>query len=129
MARDFSRTDRIADVIQKELAQIIQQEVKDPRVGMITIAEVKVSKDLAYAKIYVSVMLEEQATETVATLNKAAGFLRGLLAKRIQIRVMPSLLFVYDDTTIKANRLSKLIDDACAQDKRSLQDDNKKKSE
>ncbi|MBN9288119.1 MAG: ribosome-binding factor A [Gammaproteobacteria bacterium 39-13] len=127
MARDFSRTDRIADVIQKELAQIIQQEMKDPRVGMLTIAEVKVSKDLAYAKIYVSVMLEEHATETVATLNKAAGFLRGLLAKRIQIRVMPSLSFVYDDTTIKANRLSKLIDDACAGDKRS--DDSEKKSE
>lgn len=124
MARDYSRTDRIADVIQKELAQIIQQEMKDPRVGMITINEVKVSKDLAYAKIFVSVMLEEHATESVATLNKAAGYLRGILAKRMTIRVMPALMFVYDDTTIKANRLSKLIDDACAKEP-SLNKDKK----
>jgi ribosome-binding factor A len=119
MARDFSRTDRIADVIQKELAQIIQKEMKDPRVGLVTIAGVKVSKDLAYAKIFVSVMNEEHADETIKTLNKAAGFFRALLAKRIQIRVMPNLSFVYDDTTIKANRLSKLIDDAVAKDKSS----------
>jgi ribosome-binding factor A len=113
MARDFSRTDRIADVIHKELSQIIQQNMKDPRVGMITIASVKVSKDLAHAKVYVSVIFEERAKETVETLNKASGFLRGLLAKKIQVRVMPALNFIYDDTTIKANRLFKLIDDAC----------------
>jgi ribosome-binding factor A len=122
MARDYSRLDRVADVIQRELAQIIQQEMKDPRVGMITIADVKVSKDLAYAKIYVSVMMEEHAKESIAALNKAAGFLRGLLAKRMTIRVMPSLSFVYDDTTIKANRLSKLIDDACANEPSNKKD-------
>ncbi|MBS0288033.1 MAG: 30S ribosome-binding factor RbfA [Proteobacteria bacterium] len=124
MARDYQRTDRIADVIQKEIATIIQQEMKDPRVGMLTILEVKVSKDLSFAKIYVSVMQEEHAQETLATLNKAAGFLRAQLAKRIQIRVMPQLTFVYDDTTIKANRLSKIIDDARAKDKSSHDDEN-----
>ncbi|MGD9592986.1 MAG: 30S ribosome-binding factor RbfA, partial [Candidatus Berkiella sp.] len=61
MARDFNRTDRIADVIQKEIATIIQQEMKDPRVSLLTILGVKVSKDLNYAKIYVSVMQEEHA--------------------------------------------------------------------
>ncbi len=124
MARDFSRTDRIADVIQKELAQIIQKEMKDPRVGLLTILEVKVSKDLAYAKVFVSVMMEEQAAQTIETLNKAASFFRATLAKRIQIRVMPQLTFVYDDTTIKANRLSKIIDDARAKDKLSEQDED-----
>lgn len=119
MARDFSRTDRIADVIQRDLAQIIHQEMRDPRVGLITLAEVKVSKDLAYAKVYVSVMLEAQAKETLEILNKAAGFLRAALAKRLKIRTVPALSFVYDDTTIKANRLSKIIDAACLQDKKT----------
>lgn len=122
MAREFGRTDRVAQAIHKELAQIIQQQMKDPRVGIITVAGVKVSKDFAHAKVYVSVMSEEHAKETINTLNKAAGFLRATLAKRIKIRVMPSLSFVYDDTTIKANRLSKLIDDACGQDKQPPED-------
>lgn len=123
MARDFNRTDRIADVIQKEIATIILQEMKDPRVGLLTILSVKVSKDLNYAKIYVSVMQEEHAKETLDALNKASGFLRAQLAKRIQIRVMPNLTFLYDDTTIKANRLSKLIDEARAKDKQSQDED------
>ncbi len=121
MARDFNRTDRIADVIQKEIATIILQEMKDPRVGLLTILSVKVSKDLNYAKIYV--MQEEHAKETLDALNKASGFLRAQLAKRIQIRVMPNLTFLYDDTTIKANRLSKLIDEARAKDKQSQDED------
>lgn len=122
MARDFSRTDRIGDVMQRELSSIIQQELKDPRVSMVTIAEVKVSKDLAYAKVYVSVMMEEKAKETLEGLNKAAGFLRAELAKRMSIRIIPKLSFVYDDTTIKANRISRLIDDAVSSDKKDNDD-------
>lgn len=118
MARDFNRTDRIGDVMQRELSVIIRQELKDPRVSMITIAEVKVSKDLAHAKVFVSVMMEEKAEETLEGLNKAAGFLRAQLAKRMSLRVIPQLLFVYDDTTIKANRISKLIDNAVSSDKK-----------
>lgn len=118
MARDFNRTDRIADVMQRELSVIIQQELKDPRVGMITIADVRVSKDLAYAKVFVSVMMEDKAEETLEGLNKAAGFLRAQIAKRMSIRVIPQLSFVYDDTTIKANRISRLIDNAVASDKK-----------
>lgn len=118
MPRDFKRTDRIADAIQREIAQIIQQEIKDPRLGMVTLSEVKVSKDLAYAKIFVNVLPDELAVESVKTLNNAAGFMRGLLSKRINTRIVPALSFVYDDTTLKANRLSKLIDDACASDKK-----------
>jgi len=118
MARDFSRTDRIGDVMQRELSVIIMQELKDPRVSMITIAEVRVSKDLAHAKVFVSVMMEEKAEETLEGLNKAAGFLRAQLAKRMSLRVIPQLLFVYDDTTIKANRISRMIDNAVASDKK-----------
>jgi ribosome-binding factor A len=122
MARDFNRTDRIGDVMMRELSVIIQQELKDPRVGMITIAEVRVSKDLAYAKVFVSVMMEEKSAETLEGLNKAAGFLRAQLAKRMSIRVIPQLRFVYDDTTIKANRISRMIDDAVASDKKDHDD-------
>ncbi len=118
MARDFNRTDRIGDVMQRELSVIIRQELKDPRVSMITIAEVRVSKDLAHAKVFVSVMMEEKAEETLEGLNKAAGFLRAQLAKRMSLRVIPQLLFVYDDTTIKANRISRLIDNAVSSDKK-----------
>lgn len=122
MPRDFKRTDRIADTIQRELAQIIQQEIKDPRLGMVTIALVKVSKDLAYAKVYVNVLPDELAVESVKTLNNAAGFMRSLLAKRMSIRIIPALTFVYDDTTLQAEKLSKLIDAACAADKKGHKD-------
>lgn len=114
MPSDFSRTDRVADLIRRELAQIIHQEVNDPRIGIITLSTIKLSKDLAHAKIYVNVMMEQTAVETIKTLNKASGFLRGLLAKRLKIRIVPHLFFVYDDTTIKANRISRLIDEACS---------------
>lgn len=118
MPRDFKRTDRIADTIQKELAVIIQREVNDPRLGMVTISYVKVSKDLGYAKIYVNILPDELAKESVKTLNNAAGFMRSLLAKRINMRVIPALSFIYDDTTLKAHRISKLIDEACESDKK-----------
>lgn len=122
MARDFSRTDRVADLIQRELALLIHQHINDPRVGIITLSRVQISKDLAHAKIFVNVMMEEAATESIKTLNKASGFLRGLLAKRLKMRVVPHLFFIYDDTTIKATRLARLIDQACSPKKDN--DDN-----
>lgn len=122
MARDFSRTDRVADAIQRELAQLILREIKDPRLGMVTLSMVKVSKDLAHAKVYVNVMHEAQVTDSMEVLNRAAPFLRGLLAKKIKIRVIPALTFIYDDTTLKANRISRLIDEAIAKDKRPEDD-------
>lgn len=129
MARDFKRTDRVAEVIQQELAQIIQQQLNDPRVGLVTVSGVKVSRDLAHAKVLVSVMQEETAKETIKALNHAAGFFRAILSKRIQMRVMPALNFVYDDSFIKANRLTKLIDKAVAFDKTEAEDNNSSDSE
>ena len=111
MPRDFNRIDRIAELIQRELAQIIQRDIEDPRISMHTISYVKVSKDLSHAKIYVSVIFDEKAEETVATLNKASSFLRGALAKKVHLRITPQLHFIYDDTTLKAMKINKLIDD------------------
>ena len=91
MARDYARTDRVGQEIQKEVAMIIQREVKDPRLGMVTVNAVEVTRDLAYAKIFVTFFtLEGQdEKESVAILNEAAGYIRTLLAKRIKARIMP----------------------------------------
>ncbi|WP_027707257.1 30S ribosome-binding factor RbfA [Zooshikella ganghwensis] len=120
MAKEFSRTQRIADQIQKELAVLIQLEIKDPRLGMVTVSSVDVSRDLAYANIYVTFLgKEDQASndEQVAVLNKAAGFLRSMLAKRLTARTTPQLRFFFDESIQRGQYLSKLIDDAVSKDR------------
>lgn len=119
MPKEFSRTGRVADVLQRELAQIIQKEMRDPRVGMITISEVRVTKDLAQAKVFVSILddEEEKVKQVMKALNDASGFLRTQLAGRVTLRTTPKLFFTYDDSLIRGNRLQKLIDEAVAQDK------------
>ena len=119
MPKEFSRIDRVADLIQRELAMIIQREMHDPRTGMVTISRVKISKDLAHAKIFVTVLPDQAAQTSLETLNNAAGFLRGELGKRIKIYMIPALFFVYDDESLKANRLSKIIDEAVKSDQRA----------
>lgn len=117
--RGFKRTDRIADQIQKDLAVLLQRELKDPRVGMATVAAVKVSRDLSFADVYVSFLdkdSESEAAEALQVLDKASGFLRSGLAKNIALRVMPKLRFHYDATLSEAPRLSALIDRAVRQD-------------
>lgn len=121
MAKDFSRSDRVAEQIQRELADLLQFEVKDPRVGMVTITEVEVSGDMAHAKIYYSA--KEGTAELQKGLEKTAGFLRSQLSKRMLVRTVPQLHFVYDASIDRGMRLSKLIDEALAdnpdQDKQS----------
>ncbi|MGS2718143.1 30S ribosome-binding factor RbfA [Eionea flava] len=119
MAREFSRTDRIADAIQRILATAISQEVGDPRVGMVNINDVTVTRDMAHAKIYVTFVgrdSEDESLKAAAVLNNAAGFLRGIVAKELDIRVTPKLRFVYDKTSVKGQQLSSLIDQAIAED-------------
>ena len=102
-ARGYKRTDRIADQIQRDLAVLLQREVKDPRVGMVTINSVNVSKDLAFADIYVTFMGiddDQNVDESLEVLEHAGGFLRSLLAKSIQLRTMPRLRFHYDHTIV-----------------------------
>jgi ribosome-binding factor A len=110
MKRDFNRSDRIADQIQRELAGLIQLEVKDPRVGMVTITAVEVSKELEYARIYFTVLGDDKARElTMQGLTRAAGFLRRELAHRLKLRSTPELQFVYDKSIDNAARMSELI--------------------
>jgi ribosome-binding factor A len=114
MAKDFSRSHRVAEQIQRELADLLQFEVKDPRVGMVTLTEVEVTGDMAHAKIYYSA--NEGTAELQAGLEKSSGFLRTQLAKRMLLRTVPQLHFVYDASIDRGMKLSKLIDEALAPD-------------
>lgn len=108
------RTARVADQIQRELAELIRLEVKDPRVGMITLTGVDVSADLAHAKVYFSTLTEQGRPETLQGLRRAAGFLRTMLGKRLSIHNIPELHFEYDASVARGIELSKLIDRAVA---------------
>ncbi|NNM52842.1 MAG: 30S ribosome-binding factor RbfA [Pseudomonadales bacterium] len=114
------RLDRLADQIQRDLAQLIRQEIRDPRLGLVTVSAVKVSRDLGYADIYVTVMGHDLETDThlgsIAILNAAAGFLRGELGRMLSVRVIPRLRFHYDEVLAKANRLTTLIHHAVRED-------------
>ena len=141
MSEMSARAQRIADQIQREIATLIQLEVNDPRVGMVSVTGVDVSNDLAQAKILFTVLntnpgdeglvsdtltdpsaLDQlEIDENLKALRKASGFLRTLLAKRLRLRSTPKLHFIYDSSVQRGQRLSDLIDDALAAD-RNLQD-------
>jgi len=120
MAQEYSRTQRVADQIQRELAALIQREVKDPRVGMATVSAVEVSRDLSHAKVFVTVLNggedQQEITESVKALNNASGFLRSQLGQRMKLRIVPTLRFHFDDSLSRGNYLSNLIDQARASD-------------
>lgn len=118
------RTQRLADQIQRDLAALIRLELKDPRLGMVTISAVKVSPDLGYADIYVTVLgasLDEKPDASLAVLNAAAGFLRSELGRSIRTRVTPRLRFHFDEVAARGNRMAAMINQAVAEDERRAQ--------
>lgn len=117
MPRDTSRGRKIADLIQRELAVLIQREVKDPRIGMVTINEATVSRDLAFSDIYFTVLPAEDTKGVEEVLNQASGFLRSKLARVLSTRTTPRLRFHYDTTIENGARLNQAIDKAIAEDK------------
>jgi len=113
MPKDYSRTRRVGEQIQREMAQLVQQEIKDPRLGLVTISAVKLSKDMSHANIFFTVLDEEHPIEeTLKVLEGAAGFLRHELAKRMQLRIVPHIHFKYDESISYGNDLSALINKA-----------------
>jgi ribosome-binding factor A len=119
VAREFSRTRRVGEQIQRELAQLIQQELKDPRLGMVTVSAVEVSRDLAYAKVYISTLNpEEDIEQTLKVLRRAGGFLRRELGRRMLLRIVPELRFVYDESIERGSRLNSLIEEAVSKDRK-----------
>lgn len=117
--RGFNRTERVGDLIQQALARIVLEDMSDDRFRLVTITGVTVSKDMSYAKVYVSVLLdeEEKIKDTIAALNRAAKSLRYSLAHAVELRVVPELKFVYDASTALGFHLSCLIDKAVAKTK------------
>lgn len=116
MAREFSRTQRIAEQIRREMAALLLREIHDPRLAGVTVAGVEVSRDLSHATIFVSSLLETDRAPVEAGLDKARGFIRSHLAKAVKMRSVPMLHFVFDTTDIDANRMDALIDEAVRRD-------------
>ncbi len=111
MSADFKRTDRIAEMIQRKLAQIITQEVRDPRLpGFITISAVTVTRDLGHAKIYFTALNDEAGMAEVI-LNASASYLRSALARTLTLRTVPQLHFIHDESIEYGRHLSRLIDE------------------
>tara|TARA_R110001599_G_scaffold117347_4_gene285563 strand:+ start:2838 stop:3224 length:387 start_codon:yes stop_codon:yes gene_type:complete len=125
--KEFSRTARIADFLKRELGSFIQKELRDPRLGMVSVIDAEVSRDMSHAKIYVTVMGKdsaEEAKESLAVLNKAAGFLRSQVAKINNARTTPQLRFYYDSSINRGQHISKLIQDAVAADRGRYPEDD-----
>lgn len=117
MAKEFSRTQRVSQEMRKEIAIILQRELKDPRVGMATVSGVEVSRDLAYAKVFVT-FLDALTTEDhdsyrvkngIKALQDASGFIRTLIGKAMRLRVVPELNFAYDNSLVEGVRMSNLL--------------------
>lgn len=115
MAKDPSRLGRLADQIQRDLADLLRNELKDPRVGMITLTGVEVSNDYRHAKIFFTTLGgSEIVLQAQQGLQRASGFLRSQLARGLKLRIVPELHFVHDESVERGVRLSKLIDEAVA---------------
>ncbi len=126
MAREFGRTERLQDEIQRILARALQFETRDPRIGIVNVNDVVVTRDLSIAKVYVTFLgkeTEEECEKAAAALNHAAGFFRSIVAKGLDIRITPRLQFYYDKTAVRGQELSNLIDTAVAEDEARHQDD------
>lgn len=119
MAKEFSRSRRVGEQIQRELAELVQRELKDPRLGMVTISAVEVSRDMSVAKVFFTVFGDENhdAKSSLEALASASGFLRRELGHRMRLRSVPELRFHYDHSIEKGSRLSALINEAVASDK------------
>ena len=118
MAKEYSRTSRVSQQVQKELARILQQEVKDPRIGMVTISGVDITRDLAYAKVFVTFLTigDQTNEESLEGLNSAAGYVRRLLGKAMRLRIVPEVRFCFDETLTEGLRLSELVSGAVKND-------------
>ena len=116
MKRGQGRPQRLGDLIQREVSELIRLELRDPRVGMITVTSVDVSPDMSHAKVFFTLLEKEKLPETLAGLKRSAGFLRSQLARRIKMYTTPELRFEYDETVEQGDRISRLIDSVVPHD-------------
>jgi ribosome-binding factor A len=123
LPREFTRSERVAGSLRRELAQLIQKELKDPDVGFIGLSDVEVTRDLAHAKVYVTVFETEKAAASLKALKRAAGFLRSRLGQEMRIRSVPELHFHHDASVETGARMDSLIEEAVASDREHSQKD------
>ncbi|WP_281772759.1 MULTISPECIES: 30S ribosome-binding factor RbfA [Haemophilus] len=119
MSREFKRSDRVAQELKKEVAVILQREVKDPRIGMVTVSDVEVSRDLAYAKIFVTFLFDndqEAIHQGMKGLEKASPYIRSLVGKAMRLRIVPELRFIYDESLVEGMRMSNLVSNVIRED-------------
>ena len=111
MAKEFSRARRVGQQLQREVAMILQREIKDPRIGMVTVSDVDVSGDLQHARVYVTFLNNDaESIETgLKGLSEASGYIRLLLGKAMRLRIVPELTFFYDNSLVEGMRMSNLV--------------------
>lgn len=121
MPAEFSRTQRLGEQIKRDLALLIQRELKDPRIGMVTVNFVDLSKDLSYADVNITVLVaedsDEKIIESLTILNEASTFLRMELGRALKVRKVPHLRFHYDDSLKRGARINALIHQALQSDR------------
>ncbi|MFC3022483.1 30S ribosome-binding factor RbfA [Vibrio zhugei] len=131
MPKEFSRTQRVSQQLQKELAMILQREVRDSRIGMVTISDVEVSRDLSYAKVFVTFLcVGEQTPEScLKALREHEVHVRMMLGRRIRLRLTPEIRFQYDNTLVEGMRMSNLVSEVVSNDQRKQQESGSKEDE
>ncbi len=129
MPREFSRSERMAEQLRRELAEIVRDEIKDPRLGFVSFTEVRMSRDLSHAVIYCSVLNSEDQAEAIEILNRAVGFIRKEIARRIRARIVPTLKFAIDDSVMRGAAMDSLISKAIEKDNRRDDMDDDKASD
>ena len=119
--RDFKRSERVAGQLRRDLAKLIQQELKDPEVGFVSLSDVEVTRDLSHAKVYITVFEPEKAQESLKALRRASTFLRLRLGQELRLRHVPELHFVHDDSVEKGSHIDELIAKALNADKDGIE--------
>jgi len=123
MPREFKRSERVAGSMRRELARLIQMEVKDPEVGFVSLSDVEVSSDLAHAKVFITVFESEKADSSLKALKRASGYLRHRLGQEMHIHSVPELHFHHDSSVETGQRMDSLIDAAVAADRENADAD------
>ncbi|NOR43696.1 MAG: 30S ribosome-binding factor RbfA [Gammaproteobacteria bacterium] len=123
MPREFLRSDRMAEQLRRELAEIVRDEIKDPRLGFVSFTEVRMSRDLSHAVIYCSLLNSEKQQEAIDVLNRAVGFIRKEIGRRIRARIVPTLKFTIDESVERGVEMDDLISKAISRDKKNSIDE------
>jgi len=107
--RDFNRSERVAGQLRRDLAKLIQLEVKDPEVGFVSLSDVEVSRDLSHAKVFITVFEPDKAKTSLKALRRASAFLRRRLGQKLRMRRVPELHFLHDDSVEQGSHIDQLI--------------------